>query len=189
MNEEWRVVPSFPFYAVSNLGNVKRIVAGRYKVNGKLLGAKTNRNGYRQVSLFSEGKSKAIGVHVLVCEVFNGPKPTEGIYFCCHNDGVKSNNFYKNLRWATPKENSADKEIHGTKLFGDKHPNRINKNRMARGEKNGGGGKLKEEQVRQIFKDPRIHRVIANDYGVVKSMVSMIKRREVWRHATENMEI
>lgn len=50
-----------------------------------------------------------------------------------------------------------------------------------KGEKHG-CAKLTEEQVRKIRSDTRLHREIAADYQIVKSLVGMIKRREVWKH-------
>jgi DNA invertase Pin-like site-specific DNA recombinase len=58
------------------------------------------------------------------------------------------------------------------------------KGRVARGEANG-DAKLKKEQVYAIREDPRAHREIAADYGVSRTQVSRIKKRERWAHLPE----
>jgi hypothetical protein len=59
-------------------------------------------------------------VHHLVLEAFVGPRPAG--HEAAHGDGDKTNNALANLRWATPKENAADRYRHGTVLFGTRHP-------------------------------------------------------------------
>jgi len=49
------------------------------------------------------------------------------------------------------------------------------------GERNG-RARLISSQVLKIRQDPRKHGEIAEEYGVSRSTVSMIKRRENWRH-------
>ncbi len=57
----------------------------------------------------------------------------------------------------------------------------ISKRRNAFGERNG-VAKLTEAQVTAILDDPRLHRVIAAEYGMTQAMISRIKRREAWAH-------
>jgi len=68
----------------------------------------TNVDGY--------GRVKTVGAHRVVCELAHGPAPAghEAAHIC----GVRSCVNHHHLRWATPKENSADKAIHGTLLRG-----------------------------------------------------------------------
>ena len=49
------------------------------------------------------------------------------------------------------------------------------------GEKNG-NAKLTEAEVRAIRIDTRSYKLIAQEYGIVKTTVSNIKRRDHWRH-------
>ncbi len=79
----------------------------------------------------------------------------------------------------------ADQKRHGTLRCGDRHHSRLKPECLARGERNGGGGKLTEADVLAIRGDARVHREIAADFGVAKSMVAMIKRNEVWKHVAE----
>lgn len=73
------------------------------KISKKYLHQYTDKYGYKYVSL----RGKKYKVHRLVAEAF--VSRTNGK--CCidHIDCDKSNNFYKNLRWVTPKENSNNK--------------------------------------------------------------------------------
>ena len=75
----------------------------------------------------------------------------------------------KHLEWGTPKDNAMDRFRDGT---------------TQKGEKNGGGGKLKNQQALEIFHDCRTQSVIAAEYGISTSLVSAIKCRRVWTHIT-----
>lgn len=80
-------------------------------------------NGYRRYMLRNvAGKKYHYTAHALVCELFHGPKPSR-LYQVAHHDGNKLNNHYSNLRWATAKENNADKTRHGTQQRGEKNYN------------------------------------------------------------------
>lgn len=62
--------------------------------------------GYKQVGIKLNGKYKYYYVHRLVCALFN---PISDLVITNkqvnHKDGNKSNNYYTNLEWVTPKEN------------------------------------------------------------------------------------
>lgn len=72
------------------------------------------------------------------------------------------------LREATRSENCLDKQIDGT------HPNTIGVNH--------GRTSLTEEQVIAIRNDTRTHKQIAEEYGLARSTISTIKRKETWSH-------
>lgn len=182
MVEEWRPVAGYPAYAVSSLGRIRRAGAtARFKPSNKMLNSKPGPSGYRAVALHADGKQLTTTVHAVVCEAFHGPRPSPD-HQAAHYDGVRTNNRADNLRWATRAENMADQERHGTRPRGETHHSRLKPDCLARGERNGGGGKLTESDVIAIRADRRLHREIAADFGIVKSMVSMIKRNEVWKH-------
>lgn len=182
MTEEWRVIADFPAYAVSSLGRVKRIApTARYRVTGKLLNSKPGPGGYIMVSLYRDSQHHSRSVHSIVCETFHGPKPSPR-HQAAHSDGCSTNNRSDNLSWKLPAANIQDKNAHGTMPRGDRHHSRVKPGNLARGERNGGGGKLKEDWVREIRADSRPNRLIAEDYGVSKSMIAMVKRREAWAH-------
>lgn len=184
MLEQWRAIEGFPNYSVSSLGQIMRTGhTGRYAPATKPLKAPIGPVGYRMVALHADGRQRTVALHTVVCEAFRGPRPSPD-HQVAHGDGNKLNNQVSNLRWATRSENMADCVAHGTRYFGDDHHNRRRPERMARGERNGGGGKLTEVDVRKIITDTRRHKDIAAEYEIVKSMVSMIKRREVWKHVS-----
>ena len=74
----------------------------------------------------------------------------------------------EHLREGTQQENMEDRDRDGTTAqnSGEQH----------------GRSKLTEEQVRAIRADARSQRVIAKEYGVTQRNISMIKRRESWKH-------
>ncbi len=84
-------------------------------VFGRPLKPQDNGHGYLTVKV----NQKHTYVHHLVCEKFHGPRP-EGMEVA-HIDGNTLNNAASNLRWSTPKDNHADKKLHGTDDRGTKN--------------------------------------------------------------------
>lgn len=123
MSEIWMPVPGFVgLYEVSNLGRVKRIADSKNgQKGGKCIKARPAKtSGYLQVCLSKDGKDKWFYLHVLVCTVFQGPKPHPQIQ-CCHGDGDRANARNDNLRWDTKAANEADRVLHGTTNRGERH--------------------------------------------------------------------
>jgi HNH endonuclease len=114
-------------------------------------------------------KQKTWSAHRLVCALAHGNPPTNGVWHAAHSCGVKLCINPHHLRWATAKENSADKHGHGTKIFGEK----INT------------AKLTESDVLQIRRltDSRANQTqIATTFGVSNQLISRIGARKIWRH-------
>jgi len=114
--EIFKKIEGYPNYEVSNYG---RVISWAHK-NGRRkrawkLKPIIEANGYLRVNLNNANNSKLYLVHRLVLEAFLGPCP-EGMQ-ACHNNGVRANNFAKNLRWDTPKNNQADRIKHGTAIY------------------------------------------------------------------------
>jgi hypothetical protein len=85
-------------------------------------------------------------------------------------DGHKANNCPDNLEWGTPKENADDRDRHGT---------------TARGERNGGGGKLTNDAVARIKRqllEGATQKAIAREFGVSQGMIWFIKSGRQWAH-------
>ena len=100
--ELWKDIDEFPGYMVSNLGRV------RGKFGGRILKPGTNRGEYLQVVLRSNGKSKTREIHRLVASAFlQNPEHKSDVD---HVDGIRTNNFVSNLRWATHAENMRNKK-------------------------------------------------------------------------------
>jgi hypothetical protein len=108
--ENWKDIKDFEgLYLVSNHGKVKRVarIIDR-KRNGKLnykekeLSQHLDKYGYKCVSLQKDGKRYSKLVHRLVMIAFSNeqPKPTVN-----HKDGIKINNYFSNLEWASIIEN------------------------------------------------------------------------------------
>jgi len=194
VGEEWRAIAEFPAYAVSSHGRVKRIVAARNSAAGRII-KQHEAQGYKSVCLSADGKEYGRRVNRLVCAAFHGPAPTEA-HHAAHNDGVRANNFARNLRWATPFENAQDKFIHGTVATGDQTGARLHPERRPWGKRNGkytkpeqtprGEGhwrsRFTDAQIREIRADSRSRRVIAAAYGVSKYAIDGIKMGKTWRH-------
>ena len=182
-SDEWRIVKTFPDYAVSSLGLIKRMRPDmrNHQLHGSLLkqSAPSGRK-YLQVSLCRDGKKHSVRVSRIVCEAFNGPPPSAR-HHCAHNDGDASNNRAENLRWATPVENEADKKLHGTALIGERHWSVKSPEKRARGEGHG-LAKLTADDVRAIRVDTRFQREIAANFGVCQRVIWSIKAGKTWGH-------
>lgn len=120
MTEEWRAVSGYEGrYEVSNLGRVRSIAGKRA---GTILYQPQTPMGRYKAMLFDPVTRKTTTwlVHRLVLTAFVGPCPAGLIG--CHNDGNHLNNVVENLRWGSPKSNTADMKKHGTAVFGERHP-------------------------------------------------------------------
>jgi hypothetical protein len=114
-------------------------------------------------TLYYNGKNHA--VHRLVCEVRRGPAPSSkhvarhlcggGKIGCCNPN---------HIAWGTAADNSADARMHGTLIRGETQ----------------GLSKLTEYQVKEIRSDKRSGEEISIEYGVNRSTINRIKRRETW---------
>ena len=155
-------------YRVSQFGKVMstRDVKGTHF--GKVLSPSISCKGYRRVSLAYEGTVKYWRINRLVLLTFIGPPQTEA-HQGAHFDGNSMNDSVFNLRWATPKQNTADKWQHGT---------------MAKGESQG-MAKLTEAQILYIhaaYRSGKNTRELADELGVGTSTIKRILRGENWGH-------
>lgn len=119
--EQWRPIPGFESYAVSDLGRVKRLARSRILFHGalahwdeKILSPGTVRGNYQAVKLSIDGSKCMRIVGPLVLRAFVGPPP-EG-FQAAHENGDPKDNRLVNLKWKSRSENEADKLKHGTAL-------------------------------------------------------------------------
>ena len=82
----------------------------------------------------------------------------------CHNPSCINPHPGHGMYWGTPKENAADRLRDGTVLNGG----------------NSNNHKLTESMVLDIRKDPRLHKVIAADFGIARQSVGEIKNKKTW---------
>lgn len=163
MIENWRDVPGFEGrYMVSDQGRVRSLLTGIVFCQSL-----DCQDGYLRVTLTSaSGRQKTLRVHVLVLAAFVGPKPPGCV--TRHRDGVRANNVLDNLCYGTPKENTADRERHGTAQHCAQNPN----------------VKLTPEDVLFVRSYPR-HRGtvkdLANMFGVTSAAISAIRNGSSWK--------
>lgn len=102
-------------------------------------------------------------VHRYICEVTHGAPPTAA-HEAAHSCGRRLCVNKRHLRWATPKENQADKLLHGTSLRGERH----------------NGAKLTQEEVMAIRNSSDSQNSMAARFGVCQQTISDIKRGRRW---------
>lgn len=109
--EIWKDVPVYEgYYQVSNYGRVKSLE--RTVKNGpnstrvirrRILKQTTNSRGYLTVHLSVRGNVLSKTVHRLTCAIFHSnPENKPEVN---HKNGIKTDNYWKNLEWATVSEN------------------------------------------------------------------------------------
>lgn len=109
--------------------------------------------------------------HVVACVLAHGPKPTTA-HCAAHGCGVRRCVNPRHLRWATPKENTADMLLHGTKIRGEAHP--LHKFTEA--------GVL---AVRSAFAAGESQAALARRFGITPQAIHEIVRRKSWAHLDE----
>lgn len=109
--EQWKQVPGFPMYLVSDQGRVMSLTNPK---KPKIMKHFVNRQGYHVVCLTSgekradeTNKKKWMMVHRLVLTAFKGEAPAHKP-FSDHISTNKDDNSVENLRWVNSKENSAN---------------------------------------------------------------------------------
>ncbi|HLK41826.1 MAG TPA: NUMOD4 domain-containing protein [Thermoleophilia bacterium] len=104
---DWRPLPGFPGYEVSDLGVVLNVQTGRARKPQR------SDSGYLRVRINSGGKCRSVLVHLAVLRAFVGAAPSPR-HDGAHLDGVQTNNALDNLAWKLPEDNEADKRRTGT---------------------------------------------------------------------------
>lgn len=166
--EEWRVIWDSPSFMVSSFGRVMRIAARRPSHIGNIIKPWLSKDGYWMVSLYEEDRPKKFQVHRLVCKAFNGHPPSAD-HQAAHGNGIRTDNRPDNLRWATGKENYADRAMHGT------HPNGVRNPRS----------KLTEADVLEIRRHRRTYGAVtrlSGKFGVTKQTIVSIMAGKIWAH-------
>ena len=171
MIEQWRPIPGYPAYEVSDLGSVRsidRVVPGSFSGRRRRTGVAIKPVigfGYARAKVYQDGRARIVGVHRLVLLAFGGPPP-EGDYEARHVNGDPLDNRASNLRWGTPTDNAADRDRHGNTLRGSRN----------------GSSKLTDEQVIAIRQETGSRRAIAARFGISGTHVQRIRSGERWSH-------
>jgi len=169
----FRQIPGFPRYCIAEDGTI----LSSCSPNGRGAAMPWNKarrvvpvvgsNGYHRVSLCNGGRVQQVQIHALMLETYVGPRP-DG-YECRHLDGTRGNNHIANLAWGTHAENMQDKVFHGTLLRGERH----------------GSAKLTAADVSDIRRrasNGERHRILAEEFHILRSSVGNIVRRLSWKH-------
>ena len=167
---EWRPVPGFPAYEVSERGDVRRVSAFRHYPSGYALKPRPNRFGYPTVALSRDGRRSELFVHRIVAMAFRGPQPSPS-HEVAHGDGNKAHNDWRNLRWATRSENCREKRGLGElpDIRGERHPQ----------------ARLTEAMVlamRKRRQEGMYYREIAEQFGVPKPTAYDAITGVTWNH-------
>lgn len=172
-DDEPVLVPGFPAYRIYRDGNLETrwrsgMFYSGFEVEDQWRTPKLSRHerGYLNVSLRDgHGGKRRTHIHVLVAEVFIGPKPFPKAVVR-HLDNDPTNNHVSNLAWGTYKDNEDDKIAHGT------------------WNTRNGGARLTPEQVQDVrlrCEAGHRHQDIANDFGVSRPTVTRIANHTTWR--------
>ncbi len=136
----------------------------------RIIGSK-DKDGYWKLAFYAKGQRLYARVNILILTAFSGPPP-EGMKnpTAAHNNGIKDDNRLTNLRWATQKDNIADKRLHGTDQKGERAGNAI----------------LTEAQVIEIRKrwrdGERGQTSMGKEYGVSAPTICAVITRRIWKH-------
>lgn len=100
-------------YLASSDGEVWSVARSRW------LAKRAHPQGYYVVCLLDKnGRRKTWKVARIIVTAFYGPRGSD---MCvAHGDGTRTNDHLENLRWATQKENAADRLKHGRDARGQK---------------------------------------------------------------------
>lgn len=167
--KQWRDVLGYEgIYSVSDTGEVRRDAGGERVKAGRILRWSFGNHGYPTVCLSLNGHVERFTVHRLVCLAFHG-HPSETDMEVAHADGDRTNPSADNLRWATRKQNHADKLKHGTHCRGA----------------NASWAKLNAVEVAEIRTSKKTQYALAAKFGVSQGQVWRIIHGLRWIKETE----
>lgn len=167
MTEIYKSITGYPYYEVSNYGNVRSYLKmGNYKDRISETPrpiTQWNSNGYPTVTLVdpnNTNKRRNFAVHILVAQEFLGERPKGTVVR--HIDDNKLNNNINNLRYGTYSENGKDAVKNGKLKIGE----------------NSKLAKLSDKEVDTIrhlvVSLGKTHQSVADMFGVARSTISGI---------------
>jgi hypothetical protein len=173
---EWRSILGYSGYEVSDEGQVRSFLnrngTGLVDTPRLMKLSKATGKKYWRVGLRRMGNTVYRLVHILVLEEFVGERPKG--HQACHRDDDQDNNRLENLKWATHRENVADKIANGKQVRGsevwratlNEEQVRTIKQRLAEGGKRG------------------LSRALAKEFGTTDTVIHTIKTGKAWVHVT-----
>lgn len=171
---EYREVPGFPGYRVSNTGvpQSRRPRNGRGPLSSSWrdMNPITDSKG-RLFVYFCRDRTRVMKyIHILVLELFVGPKPSPDYQACHFPDRNPLNNNATNLMWGTRKDNAKHAIIHGTQICGEKCHT----------------AKLSVDKVRAIRKEHAEKKCtfasLGKKYGIAHGNIRLVVLRRTWAH-------
>jgi hypothetical protein len=148
------------------------IIFGKYRDNAPLK-QKTDRYGYKAVTLCVDGKAIHKTVHRLVAECFiENPNNLPQVN---HIDHDKTNNNVNNLEWCDAAYNAAEKVRYG---------------KQAKGSSIGNSCHTEDQviMVCQMIQDVYRNCDIEKQTGVSRPAVNSIRNKKTWTHISDNYE-
>ncbi len=169
-------IPGYPDYLADDDGNIYSMKPYRNfapipkeprLVQIVIMGSK-KRKFYRYVYIMQTGKVRTIKVSVLILLTFVSPRPVG--MFACHGVNGSLDDSLKNLYWATPKQNTADRKRDGTYGAGENHhSHKLNESKV--------------KQIRKLFQRRIVtYEMLANAFAVDKSTICDVVSRRSWKH-------
>lgn len=166
-------------YQINEYGDVKslsRIIdnnGGGQLLSERILIPGLIGKGYLKVDLRKNNETQRHYVHVLVAQhLIDNPLNLPTVN---HKDGIKINNYYKNLEWATYSENNNHAYNTGLKDRGEDFYN----------------AKLTEEDIIEIIingKGSNTYQDIADMYGVTRATIRDVLIGRTWKHIHAQLE-
>lgn len=118
-------------------------------------------SGYAQSTI----QGKSYSVHRIVCKTVYG-EPSKEKPDVAHSCGNRKCVNPKHLRWASKKENMADKTLHGTEQRGSANPR----------------SKITEQIAEEIFKSEDTVSFLAEKYKISKKIIWDVRSGKTWTH-------
>ena len=178
---EWRAVAGYDgFYEVSDDGQVRsvdrRIQLGRPPTGrqrkltlrrGQPIAVHPDAQGYRTVQLNRGGRYKFEFVHRLVAGAFIGPCP-DG-HEVNHKNGVKHDNRFENLEYATPQQNV----LHRYRVLGIRRGNENPRRKLC---------EAQIPTIRALIQSGTTYKEVARRFNVSEGAIVNIMNGRSWSH-------
>lgn len=170
----WKDIKGYEgIYQISDNGDIKslnRFDKAGHNLKELIRKQKVTKFGYKNITLYKDGKRKEYFVHRLVAYTFIGmPKGKKQVN---HKNGNKIDNRVENLEWVTVSENHKHMYRTGLRsMEGEHHNNR----------------KVNAKQAIEIFKSREKGVDLAKKYGVTTGTISLIRRSKNWTSVTSKL--